>query len=86
MKKGILISLASALLISCGGLVEDLNQNPNNPTSAPYQFALTATEVGNIILHTGEPTRKAGIFAGQYTGIERQHLGYSDYNLVSSDF
>lgn len=86
MKKGIVITLVSALLISCGELVEDLNQNPNNPTSAPYQFALTATQVGNIILHIGEPTRKAGIFAGQYTGIERQHLGYSDYNLVSSDF
>lgn len=86
MKKGILITLVSALLISCGELVEGLNQNPNNPTTAPYQFALTATGVGSIILHTGEPTRKAGIFAGQYTGIERQHFGYSDYNLVSSDF
>lgn len=86
MKKGIILSLATVLLFSCGELVDDLNQNPNNPTSAPYQFALTATEVGNIILHTGEPTRKAGIFAGQYTGIERQHLGYSNYNLVSSDF
>lgn len=63
-----------------------MNQNPNNPASAPYQYALTTAEVASIILHTGEPTRKAGIFAGQYTGIERQHLGYSNYVLVSSDF
>lgn len=74
------------MLVGCADLVDDLNQNPNNPTSAPYQYALTTTEVANIILHTGEPTRKAGIFAGQYTGIERQQLGYSNYDLVSSDF
>ncbi|MFC2186806.1 SusD/RagB family nutrient-binding outer membrane lipoprotein [Fulvivirgaceae bacterium LMO-SS25] len=86
MKKVILISIVSAMLAGCSELVSDLNQNPNNPTSAPYQFALTTTEVANIILHTGEPTRKAGIFAGQYTGIERQQLGYSNYDLVSSDF
>lgn len=72
--------------MSCADLVEDLNKNPNVPTSAPYQYALTTTEVANIILHTGEPTRKAGIFAGQYTGLDRQHLGYSNYILISSDF
>lgn len=86
MKNLIIITLLSTLLVGCADLVDDLNQNPNNPTSAPYQYALTTTEVANIILHTGEPTRKAGIFAGQYTGIERQQLGYSNYNLVSSDF
>jgi hypothetical protein len=74
------------LLVGCADIVDDLNQNPNNPTSAPYQYALTTTEVANIILYTGEPTRKAGIFAGQYTGIERQQLGYSNYDLVASDF
>ncbi|MFT7233333.1 MAG: hypothetical protein ACI8TA_002558 [Cyclobacteriaceae bacterium] len=86
MKKVIIVALFCSMLISCADLVDDLNQNPNNPTSAPYQYALTTTEVANIILHTGEPTRKTGIFAGQYLGIERQQLGYSNYNLVSSDF
>ncbi len=86
MKKVIFITIFSALLYGCADLVDDLNQNPNNPTSAPYQFALTSTQVANVILHTGEPTRKAGIFAGQYKGIERQHLGYSNFDLVSSDF
>ena len=86
MKKVIIITLFSSLLIGCADIVDDLNQNPNNPASAPYQYALTTTEVANIILHTGEPTRKAGIFAGQYTGLERQQLGYSTYVLVSSDF
>ncbi|XOV92693.1 MAG: SusD/RagB family nutrient-binding outer membrane lipoprotein [Bacteroidota bacterium] len=86
MKRVIFIFLISLALSGCGDLVDDLNQNPNNPTSTPYQYALTSTEVANIILHTGETTRKAGIFAGQYEGIERQQLGYTNYVLVSSDF
>ncbi len=86
MKRILIISTLTLVLAGCANLVDDLNQNPNNPTSASYYFALSTTQVANIILHTGEPTRKAGIFAGQYTGIERQHLGYSNYDLVSSDF
>ncbi len=86
MKKIISIFLLSMLLIGCAELVDDLNQNPNVPVSAPYQYALTTTQVANIVLHTGEPTRKAGIFAGQYTGIERQHLAYSSYASLASDF
>jgi starch-binding outer membrane protein, SusD/RagB family len=86
MKKVLSIFLLFSLLIGCADLVDDLNTNPNNPKSAPYQYALTASEVASIILMTGEPTRKAGIFAGQYTGIDRQHLGYSIYNLIAGDF
>ncbi len=85
MKKLIIISFIG-VLFSCGDLVEDLNQNPNNPTSAPYDYVLTASEVGSIILQTGEATRRAGIFAGQFTGIGRQHQSYSDYLLAATDF
>lgn len=86
MKK---LIFASALLISlagCSSLVDDLNQDPNNPTAASYQFILTGAEVGNIVLQTGETARKAGIFCGYYTGIDRQHLGFSEYAVTTSDF
>ncbi|MEQ9590992.1 MAG: SusD/RagB family nutrient-binding outer membrane lipoprotein, partial [Cyclobacteriaceae bacterium] len=85
MKKFFTILLV-ALLFGCADLVDDLNQNPNNPTSAPYEFVLTSAEVANIILQTGEAARRAGIFAGQFTGLGRQHLSYSDYTLVAADF
>ncbi len=85
MKKFITILLVT-LLFGCADLVDDLNQNPNNPTSAPYEFVLTSAEVANIILQTGEAARRAGIFAGQFTGLGRQHLSYSDYTLVAADF
>lgn len=74
------------LLTACGNLVDGINQDPNNPTSASYQNILTGAEVGNIILNTGETARRAGIFSGYYEGIDRQHLGFYNYTLTTSDF
>ncbi|MEO1653256.1 MAG: SusD/RagB family nutrient-binding outer membrane lipoprotein, partial [Bacteroidota bacterium] len=71
---------------ACGDLVDGINQDPNNPTSASYQNILTGAQVGNIILNTGETARRAGIFCGYYTGIDRQHQGFSNYTLTTSDF
>ncbi|SMD35958.1 Starch-binding associating with outer membrane [Reichenbachiella faecimaris] len=76
----------SLLLGACSGLVEDLNDNPNSPITAPYQNILTGAEVGNIVLQTGETARRAGIFCGYYTGIDRQHQGFSTYTVTTSDF
>mgnify|MGYP001551488914 CR=1 FL=1 len=86
MKNTILLILSIFLLASCESLVDDLNQDPNNPTSTSYQYILTGAEVGNIVLQTGEVARKAAIFGGQYTGIDRQHLGFSEYAVTTSDF
>ncbi len=80
-----LVSL-SILIISCDGIFEDLNVDPNNPTSASYENILTGAEVGNIILQSGETARRAGIFGGYYTGIQRQHQGFNNYSLTTSDF
>jgi hypothetical protein len=74
------------LIASCGSLVEGLNENPNSPTSSPYNFVLTGAEVGSIMLHEGETARKANIFSGHLEGIDRQHLGFSEYIVSSGDF
>jgi len=71
---------------ACSELVEGINQDPNNPTSASYQNILTGSQVGNIVFQTGESARRAGIFCGYYTGLERQHLGFNNYSLTTSDF
>ena len=84
MKK--IISLFTIIaLIGCSDIVEGLNVDPNNPTTASYQNVLTGAEVGNIILQTGETARRAGIFAGYYTGIQRQHQGFNAYTVTTSD-
>jgi hypothetical protein len=86
MKKLIIICFITSMVSGCGNLVDDLNDNPNSPTTAPYQNILTGAEVANIVLHTGEATRKAGIFCGYYTGIDRNHLSYSTYAVTTSTF
>lgn len=86
MKKLLLIISITLFFSACSDLVEGLNDNPNSPTSASYQYILTGAEVGNIIVQNGETARKAGIFCGYYTGIDRQHLGFSEYAVTTSDF
>lgn len=86
MKKLIIINILSLLVFSCSQMVEDLNQNPNNPTSAPYQYTLTGAEVATIVLQTGEPARESGIFAGQFTGFDRQHLALNNYLVTATTF
>lgn len=86
MKKIYFIILTALFAFSCEDMFEGINNDPNNPTSAPYGNILTGAEVGNIVLQTGETARRAGIFAGYYTGIDRQHQGYSQYTVTTSDF
>ncbi len=86
MKSYVLLFLIVILTQSCSDLVEDLNNDPNNQTKSAYQTILTGAEVGNILFQTGENARRACIFSGQYTGIDRQHLGFDQYSVTTSDF
>lgn len=86
MKKLILTTFIIGILSSCADLVDDFNKNPNNPNSASYEYVLTSAEVASIVLQSGEASRRASIFAGQLTGIARQHQSYSDYVLAATDF
>lgn len=83
----IIITISTLMLLyGCSDLVDGINDDPNNLTTSSYQNILTGTEVGNILLQSGEAARRSGIFAGQYTGIDRQHQGYSQYAVTTSDF
>lgn len=86
MKRLLIINVFTLFVFGCSELVEDLNQNPNNPSSAPYEYTLTGAEVATIVLHTGETARESGIFAGQLTGIDRQHLALNNYLVTANTF
>jgi hypothetical protein len=86
MKYITIFFLCACGLTACSSLVEDLNENPNAPTTTSYQYILTGAELGNTGFQTGETARKAGIFCGYYTGIDRQHQGFSEYAVTTSDF
>tara|TARA_R110002050_G_scaffold243115_2_gene379529 strand:+ start:21852 stop:23339 length:1488 start_codon:yes stop_codon:yes gene_type:complete len=86
MKSFILLFLTIIITQSCSELVEDINNDPNNQTQSAYQIILTGAEVGSILFQSGENARRACIFSGQYTGIDRQHLGFNEYSVTTSDF
>jgi hypothetical protein len=86
MKSFIFLFIIIILTQSCSKLVEDINNDPNNQTKSAYQTILTGAEVGSILFQSGENARRACIFAGQYTGIDRQHLGFDQYSVTTSDF
>ncbi|EAR13224.1 hypothetical protein PI23P_01982 [Polaribacter irgensii 23-P] len=86
MRPFILLCITVFLIQSCSELVADLNSDPNNQTASAYQTILTGAEVGSILFQTGENARRAAIFAGQYKGIDRQHLGFDQYSVTTSDF
>lgn len=86
MKRYIILILIISLQYSCSDVVDGINDDPNNLTESSYGSILTGAEVGNIILQTGESARRSALFAGQYTGIDRQHLGFTQYNVTTSDF
>ncbi|UOB18537.1 SusD/RagB family nutrient-binding outer membrane lipoprotein [Abyssalbus ytuae] len=86
MKSYIAIIFVIILSTSCSDLVEGINDDPNNVTQSSFGNVLTGAEVGNTLFQSGESSRRAAIFAGQYTGIDRQHLGFTTYSVISSDF
>ncbi|GAB4235808.1 MAG: hypothetical protein Tsb0034_10120 [Ekhidna sp.] len=91
MKYSIKLSIIASLLVfvSCEDLVDgdgDINISPNSPTETGYDKILITAEVGQMILQNGESARRAGIFAGTHTGIDRQHAGYTAYTVTTTDF
>lgn len=86
MKSYITIIFLIILSSSCSKLVDDLNDDPNNLTESSFGSVLTGAQVGNTLFQSGESARRAAIFAGQYTGIDRQHEGFSNYSVTTSDF
>lgn len=86
MKSKILVLAALWACASCNNTVGEINDDPNNLSSSTFDNILTGAQVGNILMQSGETARRAGIFAGQFTGIDRQHLGYTRYDVTSADF
>ena len=72
MKHIVIILFFVGLITGCSSLVDDLNENPNSPTTASYQYILTGAQVGNIVVQTGETARKAGIFSRSLRCIRRE--------------
>jgi hypothetical protein len=89
MKKTVL-KYTLALLIasglgSCKKLTEDLYTDPNNPQDAPAEFILPGASLANALVHEGEVARLTGMWAGYFTGADRQYIALDAYQSTAGD-
>lgn len=74
------------LLNSCKHVVDNINIDPNNPTSAPYDLTLNGAEVASFLVYEGNLARTGGIFSRSFTGADRQYVSLNNYNTSSVDY
>lgn len=89
MKKIITYGLLSVLglgLTNCNKLVEGYDVNPNLPQNAPSDQQLTAAELGLGFVMSGEAARTANMWAGVFTGADRQYSSLNNYITASPDY
>lgn len=86
IKSYIFLGVLVMLLNSCKRVVEGINVDPNNPTSAPYPLVLNGAEVASFLVYEGNLARIAGIFARSFTGSDRQYVSLENYNSSSVDY
>lgn len=80
--------LVSGLLLFSTACEEyvDVNESPNNPTSAPLNNIIVAAQVNFAGFLEGEDARLAGIWAQQFSGEDRQYAAYQVYNITTGAF
>lgn len=81
-----LLVLMTLLLFSCEGIVEDLNDDPNNPSDAPAELIFTGVQLANVTTHEGLTARLAAMWTGQMKGVDRQWGDFQAYNVGGSNF
>lgn len=89
MKKIVIYTLASVLslgLTNCNKLVDGYDVNPNSPQDAPSDQQLTAAELGLGFVMSGEAARTANMWAGVFTGADRQYSSINNYLTTSPDY
>jgi hypothetical protein len=82
----LLLALLLVGLGSCEKLIEGYDINPNAPQDAPADQQLTAVQVAEGFVLSGEMARTAGLFSDYFTGTDRQYEGLQNYTTVSGDY
>ena len=74
-------------LSSCKKDINDINKdNPNEFNDSDPKLMITGAELANVMINEGEVARLAGIFAGHFSGYDRQYISYGQYNMTAGDF
>ena len=89
IKRIAVVALTAPILIisSCQKDINDINEvNPNAFNDSDPKLMITGAQLANVMLNEGEAARLAGIFAGHFTGYDRQYVSYGLYNMNAGDF
>ncbi|WKN46129.1 SusD/RagB family nutrient-binding outer membrane lipoprotein [Tunicatimonas pelagia] len=81
-----LLTLFIFSLSACEGLVEDLNDDPNNASDSPAELIFTGMQLANATTHTGLTARLTAMWTGQMKGVDRQWGDFQVYNVGTSNF
>ena len=75
------------IITSCKKDINEINKtNPNEFSDSDAKLMITGAQLANVMLNEGEAARLAGIFAGQFSGYDRQYISYGQYNMDAGDF
>ena len=73
-------------LYSCNSFTDGYDVNPNVSPDAPSDQQLTATQVAEGFVLSGEMARQAGIWTDYFTGEDRQYNGLQNYTTAAGDY
>lgn len=87
MKNNILlITILCLSFFSCEKYTEDLNDDPNNFSSAAPELIIGKAQLAWMHLAESNGARYAGIFMNHFTGEDRQYLTVNNYSITSGEF
>lgn len=73
------------VLTSCQDLVDDINENPNEPTNVRPELLLKGMELANITIQVSHVQRISGMWSGQYIGSEQLYQSLYEYNINAAE-
>ncbi|MCF0055437.1 SusD/RagB family nutrient-binding outer membrane lipoprotein [Dyadobacter sp. CY356] len=84
--KSVFALLVGLGFISCEGIVDNLNKDPNNATDAPARYVFTGTEIANMAAQEGLASRLAIVWTGYGKGTFQQLGTWYLYQITASNF
>ena len=82
-----LILIVGFTLASCQGLVEGVNDNPNEltPNDIESQFFLNGAMLANTVAQSGHLNRVAGMWSGQLEGLASLYSNIYGYSISTAE-
>ena len=77
----IALSLSIIFFSACESFIaDDINLDPNNPSSVSYNAILPSIQIRHMDVYGGQTSRVNSMFAQQTEGVARQWSSFNDYS------